>query len=82
MFGSERRRVTEPEPVAALRGGLTPQQLATLLTLEGFNWTLAFVRRPMFRDPVPVALDRSGTRNVVIEADGSLNENHGLTIRC
>ncbi len=81
MFGSERRRVTEPERVAALRSGLTPQQLTTLLTLEGFQWTLAFVRRPMFRDPVPVAFDRSGTRKVVIEADGSLNENHGLTIR-
>jgi hypothetical protein len=81
MFGSERRRVTEPERVAALRSGLTPQQLAALLTLEGFQWTLAFVRRPMFHDPVPVAFDRSGTRNVVIEADGSLNENHGLTIR-
>jgi hypothetical protein len=81
MFGSERRRVTEPERVATLRSGLTPQQLAALLTLEGFQWTLAFVRRPMFREPVPVAFDRSGTRQVVIEVDGSLNENHGLTIR-
>ena len=82
MFGSERRRETEPERVAALRSGLTPRQLATLQTLEGFQWTLAFVRRPMFRDPVPVAFDRSGMRHVVIEADGSINENPGLTIRC
>lgn len=82
MFGSERRRETEVERVAALRSGLTPQQLATLRTLEGFQWRLAFVRRPLFRDPVPVAFDRSGTRHVVIEADGSINEIPGLTIRC
>lgn len=81
MFGSERRRQAETERVAALRSDLSPKQLPALLTLEGFQWTLAFVRRPMFRDPVPVAFDRSGTRHVVIEADGSLNENHGLTIR-
>jgi hypothetical protein len=81
MFGSERRQKTGPERAAALRRGLTSQQLATLATLEGFQWTLAFVRRPMFRPPVPVASDRSGERHVVIEADGSINEQPGLVIR-
>ena len=81
MFGSERRRQTEPERAIALRSGLTPQQLITLHSLEGFQWTLAFVRRPLFRDPVPVALDRSRMRHVVIEPDGSINESPGLTLR-
>ena len=81
MFGSERRRQTEPERAAALRRGLTAQQLATLATLEGFQWTLAFVRGPLLREPVPVAFDRSGKRHVVIEADGSINEQPGLVIR-
>lgn len=81
MFGSERRRQTEPERAVALRSGLTAQQLTTLGTLEGFLWTLAFVRRPMFQDPVPVVFDRSSNRYVVIESDGSVNETPGLTIR-
>lgn len=81
MFGSERRRQTEPERVVALKRGLTSQQLATLETLEGFQWTLAFVRRPLFRDPVPVVFDRSSNRYVVIESDGSINETPRLTIR-
>ncbi len=81
MFGSERRRQTEPERAAALRRGLTAPQLATLETLEGFHWTLAFVRRPLFRDPVPVVFDRSSNRYVVIESDGSINDQPGLVIR-
>ena len=81
MFGSERRRQTEPERAAALRRGLTAAQLTTLDTLEGFHWRLAFVRRPLFRDPVPVAIDRSGNRFVVIEPDGAINETPALRIR-
>jgi hypothetical protein len=81
MCGSERRRQTEPERAAALRRGLTVQQLATLVTLEGFQWTLAFVRRPMFQDPVPVVFDRSSNRYVVIEPDGRINETPGLIVR-
>ncbi|AWV06854.1 hypothetical protein C9I47_1138 [Lysobacter maris] len=64
-----------------LRAGLTPAQLATLETLETFGWVLEFVRRPLFRDPVPVVFDRGRTRCVVLEADGSINENHGLQLR-
>ncbi len=81
MFGSERRRQTEPERAAALRRGFTSRQLATLGTLEGFQWELKFVRRPLFCDPVPVVFDRSRNRYVVIESDGSINETPGLTIR-
>lgn len=81
MFGSERRRQTEPERAAALRRGLTGAQLATLDTLEGFHWRLAFVRRPLFRDPVPVVFDRSGNRFVVIEPDGGINEAPPLRVR-
>ena len=81
VFGSERRHRTEPERAVALRRGLTPAQLTTLGLLEGFQWTLAFVRRPLFRDPVPVVVDRSGQRCVVIEADGAINEQPSLRLR-
>lgn len=81
MFGSERRRQPEPERTIPLRENLTAAQLATLRTMEGFGWRLAFVRRPMFRDAVPVAFDRSGGRFVVIEADGAINETPALRVR-
>ncbi len=81
MFGRERRRQSENADAAALRAGLNPQQLAALQTLEHFQWTLSFVRRPMFDAPVPVVVDRTGKRYAVLEADGSLNENPGFKIR-
>lgn len=80
MFGRERRRQAE-EAAADLRAGLNPQQLAALQTLEHFQWRLHFVRRPMFDAPIPVVIDRTGTRHAVLEADGTLNENPGFKIR-
>jgi len=80
MYGRERRRSADLDD-AALREGLTRAQLDALGTLEHFGWTLRFVRRPMFLDPVPVLFHRDGKRFVVLEADGTLNENSGLVIR-
>mgnify|MGYP006172187213 CR=1 FL=1 len=42
---------------------------------------LRFVRRPLFRDPIPVLFDRSGERYVVLQADGSLDESQTLKLR-
>ncbi len=80
MYGRERRQSGELD-AKALRTGLTTAQLNALETLEHFGWTLRFVRRPMFRDPVPVLLHRDGKRFVVLEADGTLNEAPDLVIR-
>ena len=68
MYGRERRRDPPLDP-GVLRDGLTPGQLKALQTLEQFKWTLRFVRRPMFLDPVPVVFDRTGELGV-IEPDG------------
>lgn len=76
----ERRRQLEASD-AALRAGLTPAQLSALPTLEAFRWKLRFVRRPMFQHPVPVLVAVDGKRFVVLEADGSINENPGFEIR-
>lgn len=80
MYGRERRQSGDADS-AQLRAGLTPAQLKALGTLEHFGWTLRFVRRPMFLDPIPVLFQRDGKRFVVLEADGTLNENSGLVIR-
>ena len=80
MYGRERRQTGELD-VELLRAGLTPAQLNALGTLEHFGWTLRFVRRPMFRDPVPVVFHRDGKRFVVLQADGTLDETPDLVIR-
>ena len=80
MYGRERRRQQKDDP-RALREGLTPAQLQALETLEYFGWTLKFVRRPMFQDPVPVVVDRNDERYAVLRADGSLDESPGFRIR-
>ena len=77
----ERRAQQAIEDAAKLRDGLTAPQLATLRSMEEFQWTLRFVRRPMFQAPVPVLFSRDGKRMAVLEADGSINENPGFKIR-
>jgi len=64
-----------------LSEGLNPAQLRTLSTLQHFHWTLEFVRRPMFRDPVPVLFDRERKRYLVIEPDGSISEDPPIGLR-
>lgn len=66
---------------ALLRQGLTAPQRDALTTLEHFGWQLRFVRRPLFRDPIPVLFSRDGDRYVVLQADGSLDESQSLTLR-
>ena len=75
---AERRAARQQQD---LRAGLTPEQLRAVETLEAFQWRLAFVRRPLFRDPIPVMFDRGDTRFVVVQADGTLDENPTLKLR-
>lgn len=81
MSDRERRSPGDPEGAAKLRAGLTQAQLTTLQTMEQFQWTLRFVRRPLFLAPIPVLFNRDGSRYAVLEADGSINENPGFKIR-
>ncbi|CAN7416426.1 hypothetical protein LJR143_002431 [Pseudoxanthomonas sp. LjRoot143] len=78
---AERRKAVPAPDTDALRTGLTPAQLMTLEALEIFQWRLAFVRRPLFQAPIPVLFDREDTRYVVIEEDGTLNEQPTLQLR-
>ncbi|WP_256777548.1 MULTISPECIES: hypothetical protein [unclassified Stenotrophomonas] len=78
MNTPERRQ--SPDPVQ-LRAGLTAEQRKAVETLEHFGWQLRFVRRPLFRDPIPVLFDRAGERYVVLQPDGSLDESQTLQLR-
>ncbi len=78
---SERRKPAPAQDPDAMRAGLTPAQLTTLEAMEIFRWRLAFVRRPLFQAPIPVLFDSGDTRYVVIEEDGTLNEQPTLKLR-
>ena len=80
MTRAERRRPTLPD-TATLRAGLTPEQTRAIATLEQLGWTLRFVRRPLFRDPVPVLFETKGARWIAVEGDGRLDENPDFAIR-
>ncbi|MBO9715931.1 MAG: hypothetical protein J7507_03780 [Pseudoxanthomonas sp.] len=81
MLQNERRKPQVSPDQARLEAGLTPGQLATLDTMRQFNWQLRFVRRPLFQAPIPVLFERNGGRFVVLEPDGSIDENPSLKLR-
>ena len=77
----ERRKGAPKMDDATLLAGLTPEQQATIHTMETFHWRLKFVRRPLFKIPVPVLFNREGDRYVVVNEDGTIDENPALTLR-
>ena len=77
----ERRKGAPKLDDATLLAGLTPEQQATIHTMETFHWRLKFVRRPLFKIPIPVLFNREGDRYVVVNEDGTIDENPALKLR-
>lgn len=77
----ERRKGAPKMDDATLLAGLTPEQQATIHTMETFHWRLKFVRRPLFKIPIPVLFNREGDRYVVVNEDGTIDENPALVLR-
>lgn len=77
------KRLSKPPIPEKLDKYLTDQQILAIRKLEGFGGSLWFVRRALFGDITPVVKlsDKLGAETAVVEADGSLNKNHGLNIR-
>lgn len=77
----ERRKGAPKMDDATLLAGLTPAQQATIETMETFHWRLKFVRRPLFKTPIPVLFNREGDRYVVVNEDGTIDEQPTLVLR-
>ena len=77
----ERRKGAPKLDDATLLAGLTPEQQATIHTMETFHWRLKFVRRPLFKIPIPVLFNREGDRYVVVNEDGTIDEQPALKLR-
>ena len=76
----ERRKGAPKLDDATLLAGLTPEQQATIHTMETFHWRLKFVRRPLFKIPIPVLFNREGDRYVVVNEDGTIDETPALKL--
>lgn len=76
----ERRGGASPIPLN-LREFLNEDQRRSLRQVEGFGWELAFVRRPLFQDPVVVIRNSECTAFSVLEDDGTINDAPNIIIR-
>lgn len=80
MLNQERRRISK-EAMAVLKRQLNDAQLTTLNEMERFGWELRFVRRPPFKESIPVVFDATGKQYAVIRSDGSLDQSPDIVIR-
>ena len=64
-----------------LEARMTELQRHALKQLEGFGWSIKFVRRPLFQDPVIVLVDPSGARHAVLTEDGSIDRDTDFIVR-
>lgn len=77
---TERRGSRAPVP-PNLKGILTEEQLLALNNVENFGWQLAFIRQPMFQQPIAVVVSPDHQRHAVLELDGQVNLNPDIVIR-
>ncbi|NNJ93171.1 MAG: hypothetical protein HKP57_00300, partial [Halobacteria archaeon] len=66
------KRTGEQAPIDDLREQLNAEQRMTLGELELLGWTLKFVRRPLFQDPVPVVVSDDKDEIGLLDADGKI----------
>ena len=52
---------------------LNEAQQAVLHRIEGFGWSIKYIRRPLFLEPVVVVTSSDGSSIGILEEDGRLN---------
>lgn len=67
------RRSEDNQNTESLDKVLNEQQLLALSKMETFGWTLAFVRKPLFQEIVPVLFHPDSHKLGTLDADGVLN---------
>lgn len=66
------KRTGSAESQEDLRELLNPQQRMTLGELEMLGWSLKFVRRPLFQEPVPVVVSDDDSEIGLLDPDGKI----------
>ena len=75
------RRIGQVAVPPDFKSRLNELQHQTLARIEGFGWSVGFVRRPLFQDVVIVLFDPAGDRYAILNDDGSLDTTTDITIR-
>lgn len=78
--GRERRDRSQPIPVN-LSSYLNEDQSLSLRQMGLFGWQLAFVRRPMFQDPVFFVVNEDKSLYGLLEKDGYINTTAAIAVR-
>jgi hypothetical protein len=60
---------------------LNPDQRHELRAIEGFGWRLAFVRRPLFQEVVPVVESADSRQRYVMDVHGHLRTHTVVPVR-
>lgn len=55
--------------------------MEALHKIESFGWQLHFVRRPSFKEPIPVILSPKGDKYAILERDDRIKITHDLNVR-
>lgn len=76
----DRRKGLNPIPLN-LREFINEDQRRTLKQIEGFGWQLAFVRRPLFQEPIVVIKNGDASSFGVVEEDGTINSSPDVIFR-
>ncbi|MFT7558183.1 MAG: hypothetical protein ACI93R_000075 [Flavobacteriales bacterium] len=75
------RRGSECAVPLNLREFLNEDQRQTLRKMESFGWHLAFIRRPLFQEPVAIVANSEDSEFSVLEKDGSINNEPDVFLR-
>lgn len=76
----EKRKSDKQVPQDLMRL-LNQLQILALRQIEQFGWSLKFVRRPMFENPIAVVMDGRGAKIGVLEEDGRINMEPDIEVR-
>lgn len=71
-MNNDKRKGDKPIP-DDVKNYLNDAQLAVLLKIEGFGWSLRYIRRPLFLEPVVIVTNADGSSIGILEDDGRLS---------
>lgn len=79
-MNNDKRKGENPIP-DDVKDHLNDAQQAELQTIQGFGWSLKFIRRPLFQERVVVVTSPDGSSIGILEEDGRLNLESNIAVR-
>jgi len=76
----DKRKGEKPIP-SDIHNYLNEAQNAVLNKIQEFGWSLQFIRRPLFQEPVVIAANANGDAFGVLEVDGHFNTEPDIVLR-